>query len=499
MATLFKEISETKLNGKVYTPPFIVNKILDEIGYRGKAILGKFILDPACGDGRFLVEIVKRVIKYSEKKDLINNLSCVYGWDIDEKAVSDCIKELGYLIKDLSIKVKWNITLCDTLKKIENLKSLFKKEDFLYFDFIVGNPPYIRIQHLEEKQRRFIQTHYDFCQNGSTDIFIAFFEFSYLALKQTGICGLITPNTFLTTQTASVFRKHLEENQNIIKIINYGEIQLFENATTYSAITIFGRKKSDHFIYEKAINRDTFEKRNIPFSEIQGKKFWQLSTKYIQDRNGKSLKDICEIHCGLATLADKVYIFPIKKIDEKYVLAETKYAGQVKIEKAILKPIVKASRLKSSSDPIKVYILFPYKQVNGKNVIITEDELKNKYPLACKYLNSVKHVLDKRCNGEPNEVIWYAYGRTQALDTSFGEKILFSPMSNKPNFIFYGNKNATFYSGYCIKCNGDYEKLLAKLNSKDMEKYISIAGRDFREGWKSYSKKILEEFVVHGD
>jgi adenine-specific DNA-methyltransferase len=71
-------------------------------------------------------------------------------------------------------------------------------------------------------------------------------------------------------------------------------------------------------------------------------------------------------------------------------------------------------------------------------------------------------------------------------------------MSNKPNFIFYGNKEATFYSGYCIKYKGDYNKLLSKLNSNDMGNYISIAGRDFREGWKSYSKKIVEEFVMHG-
>ncbi|MDR2791056.1 MAG: hypothetical protein LBB59_08810 [Campylobacteraceae bacterium] len=147
---------------------------------------------------------------------------------------------------------------------------------------------------------------------------------------------------------------------------------------------------------------------------------------------------------------------------------------------------------------IKEYILFPYKSVNGKHQIIPEDELKQLFPLAYNYLLSVKPELDKRDNGKPNPIAWYAFGRSQGLDTSFGEKIIFSPMNRKPNFIYYSNPNATFYSGYCIKkINGfSIEKLLAQLNSDRMEKFISISSRDFSGGWKAYNKKIIENFEI---
>ena len=62
MGSLAKKYDQQKLFGQVYTPDYIVCKILDDVGYRGEGILGKKILDPACGDGRFLCEIVKRII-----------------------------------------------------------------------------------------------------------------------------------------------------------------------------------------------------------------------------------------------------------------------------------------------------------------------------------------------------------------------------------------------------------------------------------------------------
>ncbi|GAB4339554.1 MAG: hypothetical protein OHK0038_18720 [Flammeovirgaceae bacterium] len=116
--------------------------------------------------------------------------------------------------------------------------------------------------------------------------------------------------------------------------------------------------------------------------------------------------------------------------------------------------------------------------------------------MAYDYLLSVKEELDKRDNGKPNAVAWYAFGRSQGLDTSFGKKILFSPMNNKPNFVLVENEESTFYSGYCIKYNGDYAFLLEQLNSQRLADFIAVSSRDFRSGWKAYNKKALEEFTI---
>jgi len=497
MASLLKTYSKQKLTGQIFTPYFIVNKILDDVGYNSPGILGKKIIDPACGDGRFLEKIVERIIQFSPREKLAENLHYVYGWDTDENAVTKAIDKLNRLIKPYGIIVDWNISVTNSLRRGNTGQDLFSSPEAVEkFDFIVGNPPYIRIQHMEIGERKFIQNHYAFCQSGSTDIYIAFYELALNLLKDTGIAGYITPNTFFHTETAKFLRKHFETEQNLVQITNYGHIQLFENATTYSAIVIFDKKKHNRFLYQHAKTENVFEERMIDFSEIKGKKFWQLTVKQPKIVHGRRLGDIAKIHVGITTLADKIYMMPIVKIENEYAFLQSKYNGIIKIEREILKPVIKVSTLKFGNEPIKEYVLFPYKKVNGKHRIIPEEELRDKYPLAYAYLLKVKPLLDKRDNGRPNPVAWYAFGRTQGLDTTFGKKILFAPMNKAPNFILSEHEDATFYSGYCIKYDGDYDYLLKQLNSERMKEYIQITARDFRGGWKAYNKKIVQEFIV---
>ncbi len=497
MASLSKIYDNQKLFGQVYTPHFVVEKILSDIGFDKPHILGKTILDPACGDGRFLTVVAEKIIEFSPKEHLQANLEKIHGWDIDEQALEYCFENLNKLVKPLDIQVNWHIQACNSLKKIQ-------ETDTQKFDFIVGNPPYIRIQHLEESERAFLHNFYSFCQTGSTDIYLAFYELCDFLLTKNGICGLITPNTFFYSQTAKTMRDYFADKQNLIKITNYGDIQLFDHATTYSAISIFGKKTQENFVFEQAKNANEFETKIMGFEQIQNRKSWQLSTQdlqgfeNLQDINLVKLKDICRIHVGITTLCDKIYIFPIQEIENEpdCVWAKTHLKGLIKIEKAILKPIIKASKLKSSKDEISQYILFPYQKINEKHKIIQEESLKNEFPFAYEYLLSLKNELDKRDNGKANPVAWYAFGRSQGLDTSFGKKILFSPMNNKPNFVLVENEECTFYSGYCIKFEGEYPFLLAQLNSQRLADFISVSSRDFRGGWKAYNKKILEEFTI---
>ncbi|MDR3183024.1 MAG: SAM-dependent methyltransferase [Planctomycetaceae bacterium] len=494
MASLTKNYSRVKLTGQVYTPDFIVRKILDDVHYDSSDILGKTILDPACGDGRFLVEIAKRILQFSSKADLKQNLENVYGWDIDDAAIKKCRKNLNNLLQD-RIGINWNISVTDSLKQYQKTDSSSFNKRVPAFDYIAGNPPYIRIQHLDIEQRQYIQNNYSFCQSGSTDIYIAFYELCLNLLSANGVCGLITPNTFLSTEAARSMRQYFAGNKILRQLTNYGDVQLFDNATTYSAITIFDRNAHSGFVYQKSAGFQTFAIRTVHFDELR-EPFWQMTAEKAKPFNGKKLKDVCEIHTGITTLCDSAYIFPVCPLDNDFVSAETKLKGQVQIERAVLKPIIKGSRLKHSEQKIDEYILFPYKKINGRHCIIPEDKLKTLYPLAYQYLLSVKDELDKRDNGKPNPVVWYAFGRSQGLNTGFGEKIIFSPMNSKPNFVYYDNPECTFYSGYCIKFSGDMTKLLSQLNSERMAEFISMSSRNFRGGWKAYNKKIVENFEV---
>ncbi len=267
MASLVKKYSKEKLTGQIFTPFYIVEKMLDDINYNSADILGKTILDPACGDGRFLIKIAERIIKYSEPEKLQENLSKIHGWDTDSNAVELAKQHLNKLTSEYNINVTRNLKIKNSLHNIKNkIDSFNQKTISAKFDFIVGNPPYIRIQHLDIQERKFIRKNFNFCKSGSTDIYIAFYQLALELLHEDGICAYITPNTFFNTDTAKELRRHFETYKNLIQITNYGHIQLFNDATTYSSITIFDKKEKEKFIYQLASDKINFKQRFIRFS-----------------------------------------------------------------------------------------------------------------------------------------------------------------------------------------------------------------------------------------
>ncbi|WP_031527999.1 HsdM family class I SAM-dependent methyltransferase [Dyadobacter crusticola] len=487
MASQSRTYQKKKLLGQVYTPSHIVEKILGLCGFYQADLAAVQILDPACGDGRFLVPIASYIIQNTPRELLPEKLSQIHGWDIDPLAITACLTNLNALVEPLGISVAWNLSVCNALTQ----KDIQQK-----FDFIVGNPPYIRIQHLEEQQRTFIKNHYAFCRSGSTDAYVAFFELATTLLSENGVCGFITPNSFFISETGRPLRSYFQEEQNLIHVTNFAEISVFENASTYSAITVFGKKKAPDFTFEKCTSANlTYESRRIAFTDLSDP--WQLSVSSVSVQEGSKLGDICKISVGLTTLADAYYLFSIIEENDDIVYAKNKNGDFVYLEKELLKPIIKGSKLKSATDPVTEYILFPYqKNESGKQQIINEETLKTQFPKTFSYLLKVKPALDRRDNGKPNPVAWYAFGRSQGLDSSFGKKIIFSPMNKKPNFVLYENPDVTVYSGYFIKYEGDHEPLLAQLNSQRMADFIAVAGRDFQGGYKGYNKKAIENFIV---
>lgn len=488
MASQTRTYDKKKLLGQIYTPIHIVEKILKDTGFYELDFGAQTILDPACGDGRFLISIAQYIIENSPPEQLKQNLENIHGWDIDADAIAACRYNLDSLVKPYSLDINWNLKNLDALQQIDNHEK---------FDLIIGNPPYIRIQNLDQDQRFYVQQNYSFCSSGSTDTYVAFFQLACHLVKDSGTCGLITPNSFLSSETGKILRKHFVENQNLKQITNYRSVRIFGTTGTYAAITIFGQLPSETFRYELSDYDFQYGVRNIAFTELSSDSQWHLSTDEKTDLQGITLGDICQISVGLTTLADNIFLFKVLDESDGLLTAISKNGIVSKFEKAILKPIVKGSKLKNSSEPITEHIIFPYeKDDTGKHKIIPEDILKAEFPNTYKYLKRYKRQLLKRDNGKVNPVAWYAFGRAQGLDSSFGKKIIFSPMNRFPNFVLYDNPDCTVYSGYFIKYEGEYEQLLSQLNSQRMADFIAIAGRDFQGGYKGYNKKVVENFII---
>ncbi|HOE15541.1 MAG TPA: Eco57I restriction-modification methylase domain-containing protein, partial [Candidatus Paceibacterota bacterium] len=466
-------------------------------------IYGKRIIDPACGNGAFLIEVLKRFLtdvkktnlSQEEIKDMLEKN--IIGFDIDNQAINECISNLNNVALKYNLKnIKWQIIKTDSLNKS------FVSQYFNSFDFVVGNPPYIRIQHLGRERRKNIQNDWYCCKNGSTDIFITFFELGFSLLNKNGQLGYITPNTYLKTNAGESLREFIKISKSLKTLIDFEYYQLFKNTTTYSIITIldknhhkntFSLYKSDgkNINYIDDININNLDKRN-----------WVLAPNNVLDKlkkietRGMPLNKIAKIHVGITTLADDFYIFKDIRFNNNYAEIKLKDGRTFQIEKDILKPIIKVSVLKNANENQNRFIIFPYKKINGRHVIIPENELKSRFPLTYKYFLAIKKNLDSRDKGKPNPITWYAYGRSQGLDTSFGKKILTSSINLKPNFIVWEKEEYTFYAGYCIKFDGDLKLLAKYLNSPDMEFYINHTSRNYRNNYKSFAKSFIERFGI---
>jgi len=500
----YMNVSSKKTNGIVYTPQWIVDLILDNIEYKNN-IYDKKIIDPSCGEGIFLVEAVERLLKdcidnnlsLDEIREVLHNN--IFGFDIDKNAIIKCKIYLNDVIQKYGIdKIEWNVLQIDSLDK-NRVKQYFNS-----FDYVIGNPPYIRIQHLGKERRERIQREWSFCRSGSTDIYIAFFELGLNLLNETGKLGYITPNTYFKTETAKTLRYYIMENKIIKKIIDFNHHQVFDDATTYSAITILDKSwRKNKFYYFNGYEKNVKYVDEIELSNIDYNK-WTIASngalkriKEIETR-GIPLGKIAEIHVGITTLADDFYIFKDPIIESDKATIKLKDGRVFTIEKDILKPIVKVSILKSPNEEQNRWIIFPYKKIYGKHTIIPENELKELYPYTYKYFLAIKDRLLLRDKGKKNQVAWYAFGRSQGLDTTFGKKILVSPLNLHPNFIVWEKEEYTFYAGYCIKFDGDLQWLVKQLNSEDMEFYIKYVGRDYQNGYKSYAKSFISNFGIIG-
>jgi type I restriction-modification system DNA methylase subunit len=89
---LTKSKARVKQLGEVFTPPELVNEMLDRLPAELWTDPSKTYIDPACGTGNFLVEVVRRKIEAGSTP--LQALETTYGIDIMEDNVLECRQRL---------------------------------------------------------------------------------------------------------------------------------------------------------------------------------------------------------------------------------------------------------------------------------------------------------------------------------------------------------------------------------------------------------------------
>jgi len=194
---LIKHASAEKLRGGFYTPESIAAFIL-KWGINGSSSFD--ILEPSCGDGIFLKQLREHKYKF-------NTITAV-EFDETEAEKADNIQ----LEKKTVINTDFHLYCNETTKR---------------FDFVVGNPPYIRYQYFDEAQQ--IEAAKIFEKAGMkytrlTNAWVSFVVGSSLLLKNNGKIGFVLPAEILQVSYAQQLREFLAHFDNKINIVSFKKL-----------------------------------------------------------------------------------------------------------------------------------------------------------------------------------------------------------------------------------------------------------------------------------
>lgn len=434
-------------NCQIFTPIHIVKEMLDLIGYKDN-ILKKYILDNSCGNGNFLIEIVKRYFHKAldlkkEYNEIKNDLETyIIGIEIEHKLVNECKKRLDKIAEGYGFfNIKWNIKCADGLKLNFDLR----------FDYIVGNPPYIAYAVLNKEQRKFVKETFESCSYGKFDYSYAFIEKCLGVLNDNGKMAFITPSNMFKTQFGKKIREIMLPY--ISKIIDYSYEKVFENVLTSPAITVFSKKVTDKLVY-----RIKSEKEQI-INKCDMAEKWYFFNINLQGQ--RRFGDYFKVSNSVATLCNNVFVVDKSDI-EKY-----------NIEKGAIREAVSPKSKKLGRNE---YIVFPYKYTNEGLLKYSEEDFKKKYPNAFEYLYNSKDLLlatnkDMQCK-------WFEFGRSQALAHLNQIKLLISTIATNSICVYELNKDQIPYSGLYIVPKRELGLEVAKkvLESKMTIKYFRVSG-----------------------
>lgn len=394
-------------HGDVYTSPLVVSYMLDLVGYVGEADLRDVhILEPSCGDGEFVVEIARRLMQSAARHhfDACHAFTRnVRAYDIDAAKVERCRARLG----GMGINHPDECIMAADFLKCQASKS----------DIVVGNPPYVRYEHIPADMLAYCREHFGTFHYRS-DLYVPFYEKSLSLLSPGGKHCFICSNRWLKNEYGRKLRQLVADHYAVRTIIDLGQADVFqEEVLAYPSITVIdAAAPSSTFDYAEVsdvhgLPHATMSRRTAPRGDDWTPAFLPLPSggafTTIEQQGFK-------IGIGVATGADSVFV-------------SSRLPGVVESE--LLLPGICARDLRG--DRLNwhgEYLLNPYNP-DGSLVDLAS------YPLADAYLARHKERLAARHVARKSPSRWY---RTidrinPALLTS--PKILLPDMSGN-TFVF---------------------------------------------------------------
>lgn len=368
-------------HGDVFTSPEVVSYMLDLVGYTADKDLSRTgILEPSCGEGEFVVEIVRRLLESSRRFcfDFSTAFqSNVFAYDIDEAKIASCRSRIAAL--GLSAPLEGNVRQVD-----------FLTADIRCFNIVVGNPPYIRYEQipadlLSSYKQQFHTFHY------RADLYILFFEKTLKHLSSGGRHCFICSNRWLKNEYGKKLRGWIAQSFRLESIVSLEKATdaFQEEVLAYPAITLISNARPG-FTFTFSELTSIAELRNDTGRLLPAPISADWSSVFNRVQSNDTLVTIEEmgflVGIGVATGADSIFI--AKDLPTK-------------VEKELLLPALNARDMSGNHLQWSgQYLLNPYKP-NGELINLAD------YPQAAAYLISHREALQKRHVAKKNPGKWY--------------------------------------------------------------------------------------------
>lgn len=488
------------------------------------------------------------------REDVWLKLKKLYGiyfksYDIDKKkSIRNSIEKVIWELIETTIREEGKL---DTLKEIEVYKNNGIRPFFLWklyfadvfqdkggFDVVIANPPYVGEKGHKDIFRDIRQGNLAPYYQRKMDLFYFFFHLALNLSKDKAVIGFISTNYYLTATGALTLREDLKKRSEIINLINFNELKIFESATGQHNIITILRKTSDKSILASNLithkegvatpelfseiltgNDDNTSYYNVPQEKLFDRKESYIRLAGTQNTQYNPLQSVLNktdigtylggmsfINMGVQSGADVVgkklldRVIQLKYVNKKYLVENEIDVGtpiyvvdrkfKIKLpkkERKILKKFVKNSNIKKyhiiTSD--QLYYIYADSQVDINN-----------YPKIKKYLLKFRPILRAREQVSDRDNSWYwIRGSKRQFFVNTGEHII-CPYRTKTNTFALTDGNIIGAGDVYLITRKDkdisFRYLLALLNSKLYFIWIYNQGKRKGETLELYQKPLSE-------
>jgi len=226
----------------VYTKAWVVDLILDLAGYTAdKDLAAAVAVEPAAGDGAFVVPMARRLIASCRRygRPIHDCTDGLIAYEIDEIganaarfAVETLLHELGVARDEAGrVAAGW----------VRNGDYLLDASGLPRADYVIGNPPYIRLEDIDGAKAAAYRGAYT-TMRGRADIYVAFYEAALRQLAPAGVCAFICADRWMFNQYGAELRRLVTSEYGVEAIVEMHNAAAFEDdVNAYPAVAVVRR------------------------------------------------------------------------------------------------------------------------------------------------------------------------------------------------------------------------------------------------------------------